>query len=430
MSTSLQGKQTVKILYVEDDPYSQELVRRVLQPQGYDVVLASDGLAGIRLAQVEQPHLILMDINMKHGLNGCEIATRLRGIPALQQTPIIAITGDVTDGNRESTLIAGCDGYITKPIDARNLPDQIRAYLSGHRDQVPEAKRQLYLQEYNRRLVERLESKVIELEKTNRDLQEANHALRKLDKTKSNFILLLTHELRTPLAVIKGYAELLLLDNPCPENVVVPPSYLQSIESVMMAVDDLTKIVDDLLNVSSIELGRIELNLGPTSISDVVHRALSQLSPLSQHRDLSIELLKLNSLPSIQADAQQLMQVFLKLIGNAIKYTPDGGQIRIWGRKKDDLLEIVVQDSGIGIDPEEQHYIFDHFYVLEEINHHSSSQTAFMGGGLGLGLYIARGIVETHGGRIWVESERYDETRCLGSQFHILLPIAVPTDKS
>jgi signal transduction histidine kinase len=133
-----------------------------------------------------------------------------------------------------------------------------------------------------------------------------------------------------------------------------------------------------------------------------------------------------------------LQQVFLNLLSNAIKYTPDGGEIEILAqvvegtesaqpngptRAAGKFIEIIFEDTGIGIDLEEQERIFGRFYEIRDPDLHSTSKTRFLGGGLGLGLAIARGIVEAHGGFLWAESEGCDEERCPGSRFHVLLPV-------
>jgi signal transduction histidine kinase len=137
----------------------------------------------------------------------------------------------------------------------------------------------------------------------------------------------------------------------------------------------------------------------------------------------------LEDLPPIEADAPRLHQLFSNIIGNAVKYTPDGGRVEITARlleaegSRPAFVEVVVSDTGVGIDLEDQERIFDKFYRVESPELHSTSKTRFMGAGPGLGLTIAKGIAEAHSGRIWVESPGYDPVQCPGSQFHILLPI-------
>jgi signal transduction histidine kinase len=140
-------------------------------------------------------------------------------------------------------------------------------------------------------------------------------------------------------------------------------------------------------------------------------------------------------LPSVYLDPGEMGKVFRHLLYNAVKYTPDGGQIAVSARcvplREDDeavdfaggFVEVIVSDTGIGIDPEVQEVIFSKFYQVEPLAFHSSGRTKFKGGGAGLGLSIARGIVEAHGGRIWVESPGCDEERCPGSRFRVMLPV-------
>lgn len=123
---------TPLILYIEDNVSNRELVKRVLQVEGYEVLEAPDGLSGLRLAQQHTPDLILMDINLPE-MDGYAVTATLRQIEALDQTPIVALTANVMRGDREKSLSAGCDGYIRKPIDIDALPTQIARYLAGER---------------------------------------------------------------------------------------------------------------------------------------------------------------------------------------------------------------------------------------------------------------------------------------------------------
>jgi signal transduction histidine kinase len=165
------------------------------------------------------------------------------------------------------------------------------------------------------------------------------------------------------------------------------------------------------------------------SLAEIVGFVHRDSSEPARQRNQTIELGDFTEVPRIQGDASRLRQVFSNIVSNAIKYTPDGGRIEIGSRVlKDDqaqptFVEVVVSDSGVGINLEDRERIFDKFYRVESIDLHSSSKTKFMGAGPGLGLTIAKGIVEAHGGRIWVESPGHDPTECPGSHFHILLPV-------
>ncbi|HHJ06975.1 MAG TPA: response regulator, partial [Anaerolineae bacterium] len=228
-----------KILYVEDDPGSQTLVSRVLMAEGYQVLLADSGLEGIRIADVERPDMILMDINISD-LDGYEVTTKLRSVKALKNIPIVALTANVLKGDKERALIAGCTGYISKPIDVDAFPEQIKNFLQGHQETVPSEEQVNYLTEYNRQVVEHLEDKV-------RKLKEANQVLQKLEKMKSDFIILSAHELRTPLTMAYGYARILMTT----EIVKNPPLSDDEMvkhlaEKIFSSINRLNEVVNDI----------------------------------------------------------------------------------------------------------------------------------------------------------------------------------------
>jgi len=404
------------VLYVEDDPASATLVQRVLAAEGYEVTVVTDGMAALMVAPRIRPALILMDINIS-GMDGYEVTTRLRSLNEMRGVPIVAVTAATTKGDRERALIAGCDGYIAKPIDVDRFPQQVRSFLGGLREQIesPEEKAE-YLVEYSRRLVERLEGKI-------RELQQAHTELQHIDKLKTDFIMLAGHELRTPLTVVYGYAQI-LLSNPdipgSPDDMSSPRSL---IEKMAAATRRLGQVVEDILNVSLIDADRLELTRGQIKLASLVSSVVRNITSIGSDRQLTIAVEGLDDLPVILGDSRRLYQALWNIVSNAVKYTPDEGTVRITGDVLESAVHLAVQDTGIGVDPEEQKRIFDRFYVLEDIAFHRSSKTAFKGGGLGLGLTVAQGLIEAHGGKVWVESPGRDEERLPGSTFHILLPL-------
>jgi signal transduction histidine kinase len=404
------------ILYVEDDPSGARLVQRVLEAEGFDVHIVTDGMAALEAARQLRPDLILMDINIS-GLDGYEVTTRLRALKELKDIPIVAVTAATLRGDRERALIAGCDGYIPKPIDVDRFPQQVRAFLSGLRERIESPQEKVdYLVEYSRRLVERLEEKIRELEKAHAELQ-------RLDKMKTDFIILAGHELRTPLTAIYGYAQILLAMPEIPGDPMEEGTPRNLLEQVVRATRRLTQVVDDILHVFLIEANKLELSVGPVFLNPLVQNVVRNIRNLGPERQLTFEFEGLETLPMLIGDAQRLFQALWHVVSNAVKYTPDGGTIRIAGRVVDHTVHLIIQDTGIGIDPADRERIFDRFYVVENTSLHHSSKTAFKGGGLGLGLSLARGIIEAHKGRIWIESEGRDEVRLPGTTVHILLPL-------
>lgn len=405
-----------QVLYVEDDPASRALVQRILEAEGYQVEAVEDGVTALKVAQRVQPDLILMDINIG-GLDGYEVTTRLRSLKEMEEVPIVAVTAASLHGDRERALIAGCDGYIAKPVDVDRFPDQVRSYMGGLKEKIDSPEEEAaHLKAYSQRLVKRLEEKV-------HQLQEAHAQLQRVDKMKTDFILLASHELRTPLTSIYGYVQIMLQQSEIPGDPDEPGSPRQMLQAIADASERLHRVFDEIRNVSLIDADRLDLAQELVRLEPLLHAVVDDLQSFGRARDVEIQFRGLSSLPIIRGDAQRLHEAFWNVISNAMKYTPDGGQIRIRGHQIEDAVHIMVEDDGVGIPLEEQERIFDRFYVLEDTSLHRSSKTDFKGGGLGLGLPVTKGIIEAHGGKVWVESEGYDDERLPGSTFHILFPL-------
>jgi PAS domain S-box-containing protein len=272
------------------------------------------------------------------------------------------------------------------------------------------------------------------------ELNEANEKLIRMDKIKTNFVGMASHELRTPLTMIKGYSELLMYER----SDSLDDVNIEMVENIHKSSERLNDIISDILDISRIDDDKLHLNRQKNELSITINQTLKDLKHYVDKRVHEIIVDDSNKIGEFFFDSSRLYQVLTNLIANAIKYTPDGGKINITSKvvtkdslnkavpnnktlkrlkKKDvDFVEIIVKDNGIGIDVKEQKHIFDRFYEVGNINEHTTSKSDFMGGGAGLGLSICKGIVEAHGGAIWVESEGYDPENKKGSEFHILIP--------
>ncbi|MBN1486919.1 MAG: GAF domain-containing protein, partial [Anaerolineae bacterium] len=256
------------------------------------------------------------------------------------------------------------------------------------------------------------------------ELNTAYTNLERLDKTKSDFINVAAHELRTPLTVVKGYTQLFKHYATYEKD----PQLEKAMHGIVSGVDRLHEIINSMLDVAKIDSQTLKMFKEKIEIADIVQRVCAGFTSILAERELVLSTDGVDKLSPIQADPDLLAKVFYQLIVNAIKYTPDGGEIKLAGHQGYDedgqgYVEIVISDTGIGINPEDQELIFEKFYQTGEIEFHSSGRTKFKGGGPGLGLAIARGIIVAHQGRIWVESPGCDEEHCPGSQFHIRLPL-------
>ncbi|MBU0704382.1 MAG: GAF domain-containing sensor histidine kinase [Chloroflexi bacterium] len=233
-------------------------------------------------------------------------------------------------------------------------------------------------------------------------MREAYERLGKLDQLKSDFIAIASHELRTPLSLILLYASVLqeqLGEEAGPQ-----------LDAVLRAATHLKDIIGTMLNLRFLETGRLDVLSTCFDLRDVVQEACADNESMAETNDLALRTDLPGDELSIQADREKIRVVLDNLISNAIKFTPSGGQVQIALCSRDDEVEIVVSDTGIGIPQGELERIFDRFYQVEDhmIRRH---------GGMGLGLSIVKGLVELHGGRVWAESVP-DQ----GSRFVVVLP--------
>jgi len=252
------------------------------------------------------------------------------------------------------------------------------------------------------------------------EMARVQKQMERVDKSKSAFISVAAHELKTPITLIEGYASMM-------EDLLQAGKGI-SLENLLAGmttgIDRLRFIVDDMIDVSMIDNNLLKLTFQPMQVAQMLHALQIEVEETLKKRRLHLEVKPFEGNRQwIYVDPSRLMQAIRNVITNAIKFTPDGGQITIDGRTLQGFVEVVISDTGIGISQADQTIIFEKFGQLGRVDLHSSGKTKFKGGGPGLGLPIARGILEAHGGSIWVESPGYDESACPGSVFHILIPI-------
>jgi signal transduction histidine kinase len=279
----------------------------------------------------------------------------------------------------------------------------------------------------NARLVENLVQLNTELRQAYRALDKANRDLERLDQTKSDFISIASHELRTPLTTIIGYTEMLI------EDESLPSSAHLMLKGISKGTSRLHEIMDSMFDIAQIDTRTLQLHLTPVDTAILIKEVSDGLEKSFQERNQSLTI-DIPALPLAKADPNLLKKLFQHLLTNAIKFTPNDGKIAVTARalptRSAELphggLEVIVSDTGVGIDPSSQDIIFSKFYQPGELSKHSTSKTRFKGSGAGLGLALSKGIVEAHGGRIWVESKGYDDVNFPGSKFHVVLPLNPP----
>ena len=425
---------TFTILNVEDLQNNRDLVRRILESQGYRVVEAVNGLEGIAKATQIRPDLILMDINLPD-IDGFSVVTKIRGESQLAKTPIIALTARNVSDDAERALAIGCDSYLSKPFGVKQLLDEIQKFIGKQREEDQISQREFYLREHSVSLVEEIERKFDELSEVHNELSIMHERLQRLDQAKTDFISVASHELRTPLTMVHVYTDMLRTHPKLADD----EAMTEMMDGLRKGVNRLSEIINDMISIVRVELSTLDLAYTPLTLNAAIAPVVKEVKSAIDERSLTLEVNVANDLPHIVGDDAQLYQVFSRLIGNAIKYTPDKGKITVRATvhkgdvsppndgeevlvHTDQFVEVAVADTGIGINKEDQTNIFEKFFTVEDVSLHSTGKTQFRGGGPGLGLTIAKGIVEAHGGRIWVESKGYDPDGNPGSTFYVLLP--------
>lgn len=374
------------ILHIEDDPQSRLLVRKLLQRAGHEVLEAVSGVEGTRVAMHARPDLVLLDINVPD-LDGYEVAMLLR--ERLAEVPIVAVTAE---GDRATALGLGCRGFIAKPIEVRTFVATVESYLGSHPDSEPapapatETSSEALLRAQGARVAARLEAKVHELSDAHERLVEA-------DRLRREFYRNVSHELATPLTPMVGYLGLLTRGELGPLN----DAQRKAVRNMDGALARLRRTIDNLLDVTQLETGRLRFTFAPYDLREVVLRAVEarRAGLTTQNIELVVTVPD-GSLPSL-GDAERLCRAIDHLIDNAAKFGASGGVIGVELRFSATHAELLVADGGSGVAAGWLARIFEPFVQVD------GSPTR-RHGGAGVGLAVVRGVAEAHGGGVVAET--------------------------
>jgi signal transduction histidine kinase len=397
-----------RVLHIEDDPRNRLLVRKLLAPEGHEIVDATDGLEGVRFALAIRPDLVLVDLNVP-GLDGYEVTLRLRSEPSLRGVPIVAITAE---GDRDTSFAVGCDGFIQKPIDARGFAALVRQFLSGHREpylsSADATGERLRMQSH--RMVAHLEQKVAEL-------SAANERLLEIERLRTEFYRNISHELATPMTPIVGYLRMLLDEE---LGALSKPQ-----DKALRAMDDcvrrLRSTLDNLIDVTGLETGKMRFFHRNYDFLDMVRRAVAAYADAFAERQLTLlEEMPRGPLPAY-GDADRLARAVSQLLDNACKFAPERGLVGIRVRVHDAHYEVAVVDSGPGVPAEGTEKIFEPFYQVD------GSPTR-QHGGTGVGLAITRRVARGLGGDVTITNGADVEgMRLNGAAFSLTVAKRAPT---
>lgn len=378
-------EEDARILVIDDDFGMREGCRRALQPHGFEVDVAANGEEGLRKVRAGSFDLVLLDVMMPD-VTGIDLLKPIQEHDP--DLPCIIITGYATVGLATQAIKLGAYDFISKPFDSDTL---LRAVHQGLE------KRQLSL-EVNRGKIVRERAERLAREKSE---------LERIDQIKSQFTLVVAHELRAPVAAIQSYLKLLL------EGYVPPERQTEIIGKAERRARDQLELIGDLLDLARLRDASIEVPRVPVDISVPLREIVDMMGARAGEKDLTVTVQVEPDLPPININAENARRLWTNLISNAIKYNKPGGTVQITvGREADSEIISAVSDTGIGISPESQERIFEDFVRTDQAKKVEPH-------GTGLGLSIAKRIVENCGGRIWVESETGK-----GSTFTFTLPVA------
>lgn len=361
-----------KILVVDDERDCLSVISKVLIKENYHVEQAINGEEALRKVRDNHYDLVITDIMMP-GMNGIEVMKQVKQLN--EDTEVVVITGYPGMDEAIQALRAGAYDFLIKPFNI----DEIKSVANECLER--------------KRLKDQIRMMNEELKKKNMELEQAN-------EFKFQLISITAHDIRSPLAAISGFAELILAGD---HDIL---DIKGMVKDILDASFRLKELVNNFLSLSRLEAGKMKCHIRPVDIGSLLRVCAKNFVSRTEIHTLEI-------MPApyfVLADPEYTEQILNNLIGNAIKYSPDGGKVYIYASVERDFVKICIRDNGIGVSPEEREKIFEKFYRGSE-----KSVAAIPGSGLG--LYIVKTLVEMQGGRIWLESEPQE-----GSTFSFTLP--------
>ncbi len=367
-----------KILIVDDDSHLRDTLRDLLEMEGYEVSEAASGEEAMQKVASDFYHVILMDFNLTDG-TGIEQIKKIRDLKIDSQ--ILMMTAHASLDTAVKAIKESVYDFLIKPVDFNYLKRAIR-----------NADEKLRLEQENKILLAKL--------------QTTNKELSRLNDMKSKFLSMASHDLSNALMTLQISFEMLT------SSIKPNDEQKKKMDFINASIDQISRLINDLVDWASIEQGKLRLEKNYFEIDKMVDEIIVGPRARAQQKNIEVEARHLGSLKMVCADKKRISQVLLNLLENAIRHTPRGGKITVETEPKQEAVCVSVKDTGEGIEAKELSKLFESFYQT----HGSKSPH----GRLGLGLSIARDIIQQHDGKIWVESEGLGK----GSAFRFTLPFA------
>ncbi len=393
-----------RVLIVEDNAELASYLGELLSDR-YQVSIAQNGAEGLELAFVVGPDLIVSDLMMPE-MSGEELLRSIRQTSRLRNVPVLMLTARADDETVVRILEAGASDYLRKPVSA----DELRVRVA-HLVDIKKT-REILQRELESQTVD-LDSLGVELQQALSELRHSEQLLRdalndaeSANRAKDEFLMVLSHELRTPLTAILGWAETL---RHSPGELTT-----MGMDAIARSARLQSELVEEILDATSLLRGTMSLRLQSAPPIELVRGAVEALQPAANAKQIDVKLTVPDAAHSVMVDPGRLHQVIWNLLANAIKFTPAGGAIHIVLEQSPSHTRLVVSDNGEGIAGDVLPFVFDRFRQAD-------SSSTRRHGGLGLGLSIARSIVELHGGTITAQSDGEGH----GARFELSIPIAL-----
>jgi signal transduction histidine kinase len=381
------------VLIVDDERMNINALVELLRDD-YRLLVAKTGEEALRRAAADpRPDLILLDVMMP-GMDGHEVCRRLKAAPATSAIPVIFVTAMRDAGNEAAGFALGAADYITKPISQPVVKARVKTQI-----EIKQARE--FVEDRNRVLEEMVAERTRELTGAQLRAEAANRA-------KSEFLANMSHELRTPLNAVIGFSELIRdgIDS------LEPPQIRGYACDIHASGDHLLRMVNDILDLAQVEVGRSELHEEPVSIAEIAAACCRLMGPAAEAAAIALTIAAPSGLPPIRCDEVRLKQILLNLLSNAIKFTPRGGRISLSASIDARAIVLAVEDTGIGMTSEEIAVALEPFRQVD-----GSLSRGY--GGTGLGLPLAKAFTELHGGRLEISSNPG-----AGTTVRVVLPAA------
>jgi signal transduction histidine kinase len=368
MQTPVFGTHNSKILVVDDDQRNVRLMESILKSNGYDVCRAYDGEEALEVVEKEAPDLLLLDVMMPR-MSGLELCQRLRGRHATRLLPIIMVTALNALEDKVRALETGADDFLSKPINKMVMLAKVRSIL-----------RVKLLQD--------------EVERQRQELERTNQELVRMQQFKESMTQMVVHDMKNPLAGIMGNIQLMQIQ----QDTLNPTKRAQLLERTLESSAQLMRMILNILHIGRLEENKMPLRPEPLVLREIVEENLREMMSISTREGTTLENRIGEDLPQPRADRELIGRIVSNLLSNALKHTPSGGHISVDARSESGEIVLTVRDTGEGIPEELQPFIFEKFRSGASEGERSSRYDS------GLGLTFCRLAIQSHGGRIWLES--------------------------